>query len=72
MRVLFNTMKAVILFVACTAIFYYGILWVTDELSELHRYDVPEGNALKASSIAVSDEDMNVLQRLTLFLLDGE
>ncbi|GAF21367.1 MULTISPECIES: DUF4227 family protein [Shouchella] len=71
MKILFHTMKAVILFVACTAIFYYGILWVTDELSDLHRYDVPEGNALKASSVA-SDEDRSLLQRLTLFLLDGE
>ncbi|AIC94194.1 DUF4227 family protein [Shouchella lehensis] len=72
MKILFHTMKAAILFVACTAIFYYGILWVTDELSEFHRYDVPEGNALKASSVAISDEDRSLLQRLTLFLLDGE
>jgi hypothetical protein len=46
-------------------------MWVTEEYQNYHRYDEPEGSALKVSS-AVKEEGSSLIDRLMLFYLDGE
>ncbi|KHD86028.1 YqzK family protein [Heyndrickxia ginsengihumi] len=65
-----KTLKIFILFSVCTVLFYYGILWVNEEYENYHRYDKPEGTAVKVSTQA--DKDPNWVHRLLLFYSDGE
>ncbi|ALA51042.1 YqzK family protein [Shouchella clausii] len=64
--------KAAILFTLCTTIFYYGILWVSHEFSEYHKYDEPEGKALKVMSMNVGESDLSIDERIKRFLWMGE
>lgn len=62
------------LFMGCTLLFYYGILWVGDEYKEYHRYDEPQGRSMKVnypSSIEERGEQLPI-ERLRLFLIEGE
>ncbi|PLR99816.1 YqzK family protein [Bacillus sp. T33-2] len=69
--IVFHTIKVFILFTGCTILFYYGIMWVNEEYQNYHRYDAPEGAALKVSGSASSDGG-SLLDRLILFYLNGE
>ena len=42
-----QTLKVFIIFTGCTILFYYGIMWVNEEYQDYHRYDEPEGSAIK-------------------------
>lgn len=66
-----QTLKVFIIFTGCTILFYYGIMWVSEEYQSYHRYDAPEGAALKVSN-AVEEENSSLLDRLMLFYLNGE
>ncbi len=66
-----QTLKVFIIFSGCTILFYYGIMWVSEEYQNYHRYDEPEGTALKVSN-ADDKENSSLLDRLMLFYLDGE
>lgn len=44
---LFEAIWVFFLFVGCTLVFYYGILWVSEEYNNYHRYDEPKGRAVK-------------------------
>ncbi|UTR09544.1 YqzK family protein [Evansella sp. LMS18] len=61
------------LFMGCTLVFYYGILWVSEEYKDYHRYGEPEGRAVK-----VLQQDSGGLMndssvwRLKYFLNHGE
>jgi hypothetical protein len=44
---------------------------VNEEYQNYHRYDEPEGSALKVSN-AVNEENSSLLDRLMLFYLNGE
>ncbi|MDR6122502.1 YqzK family protein [Neobacillus drentensis] len=70
-KVALQTIKVFILFTGCTILFYYGIMWVSEEYQNYHRYDEPEGSALKVSN-AVEEESSSLLDRLMLFYLNGE
>ncbi|WP_338470158.1 YqzK family protein [Niallia sp. XMNu-256] len=71
LRLMFHTIKVFILFTGCTILFYYGIMWLNEEYTEYHRYDEPEGSAIKV--IAVGEEQHpNWFDRLILFYLNGE
>ncbi|OIK09485.1 hypothetical protein BIV60_23790 [Bacillus sp. MUM 116] len=70
-KIAFQTIKVFIIFTGCTILFYYGIMWVGQEYQNYHRYDVPEGAALKVSS-EVKNENLTWLNRLILFYLNGE
>ncbi|MEH7301194.1 YqzK family protein [Neobacillus drentensis] len=70
-KVVLQTIKVFILFTGCTILFYYGIMWVSEEYQNYHRYDEPEGSALKVSN-AVEEESSSLLDRLMLFYLNGE
>ncbi|MEW9049754.1 MAG: YqzK family protein [Neobacillus sp.] len=71
MRAALQTVKVFILFTGCTILFYYGIMWVSEEYQNYHRYDEPSGTALKVSN-SVKDEKFLWLDRLRLFYLNGE
>ena len=66
-----KTLKVFIIFTGCTILFYYGIMLVNEEYQNYHRYDEPEGAALKVSN-AVHEEDSSLVDRLMLFYLNGE
>ncbi|MGG1399574.1 YqzK family protein [Bacillus salipaludis] len=70
-KVALQTIKVFIIFTGCTILFYYGIMWVSQEYQSYHRYDAPEGAALKVSS-EVKDDNPGWLNRLILFYLNGE
>jgi|1185.fasta_scaffold163821_2 hypothetical protein len=71
LKVAFQTVKVFIIFTGCTVLFYYGIIWVSEEYQNYHRYDEPEGSALKVSN-AVKEDSSSVIDRLMLFYLNGE
>jgi hypothetical protein len=66
-----HTLKVFLLFTGCTILFYYGIMWINEEYESYHRYDAPEGAAIKVSGATVQ-EDTSMLERLLLFYLNGE
>jgi hypothetical protein len=70
-KVTLQTLKVFILFTGCTILFYYGIMLVNEEYQNYHRYDEPEGAALKVSN-AVTGESSSLMDRLKLFYLNGE
>lgn len=67
----FKTLKVFVLFTGCTILFYYGLLWLNEEYQSYHRYDEPEGSAVRVSGDAVSDET-DWFDRLILFYHNGE
>ncbi|MFZ7945128.1 MULTISPECIES: YqzK family protein [Bacillaceae] len=70
-KVVLQTLKVFIIFTGCTILFYYGIMWVSEEYQNYHRYDEPEGAALKVSN-AVKEDSSSILDRLMFFYLNGE
>ncbi|BAB05247.1 YqzK family protein [Halalkalibacterium halodurans] len=66
-----QTVKVFLLFMGCTLLFYYGILWITEEYESYHRYDEPKGNAIKVISMK-EDESASWLERLLFFYRFGE
>lgn len=70
-KVLFGTIRLFILFIGCTILFYYGIMWINQEYENYKRYDEPEGRAIKAFS-SMESEEYDWLSRLLLFYRNGE
>ncbi|NSL50443.1 YqzK family protein [Calidifontibacillus erzurumensis] len=70
-KIVFDTLKVFILFTGCTLLFYYGIVWLHQEYEHYHRYDEPEGGALKVSAHYV-EESPSWLDRLIYFYQTGE
>jgi hypothetical protein len=70
-QIIMQTLKVFIIFTGCTILFYYGIMWVNEEYQDYHRYDKPEGAAMKVSN-AVKEDGSSLLDRLMLFYLNGE
>lgn len=66
-----HSLKIFVFFTGCTILFYYGIMWVNEEYQNYHRYDEPEGAAIKVSG-GDSAEKGGMLDRLILFYLNGE
>ncbi|WP_174734079.1 YqzK family protein [Mesobacillus harenae] len=69
--IVFHTIKVFVLFTGCTILFYYGIMWINEEYQNYHRYDAPEGAAVKVST-SYSNEEASWLDRLILFYWIGE
>jgi hypothetical protein len=46
-------------------------MWVNEEYQNYHRYDEPEGAAIKVSG-GNSSEETGMIDRLILFYLNGE
>ncbi len=70
-QLVFQTLKVFILFTGCTILFYYGIMWVNEEYQDYHRYDEPNGTAVKVSA-NVDTEKSTWFDRIVLFYLNGE
>ncbi|AGK54780.1 YqzK family protein [Bacillus sp. 1NLA3E] len=70
-RLFFKSIRVFVLFTGCTVLFYYGMMWVNEEYQNYHRYDEPQGSALKVSA-SVDSKSMPWLDRLKLFYLNGE
>ncbi|MFH7819222.1 YqzK family protein [Neobacillus thermocopriae] len=71
-KILLKTLKVFIIFTGCTILFYYGIMWVSEEYQNYHRYDEPKGTALKVSNEVNNTSNSSLLDRLIYFYLNGE
>jgi hypothetical protein len=72
-HLMIQTVKVFLLFMGCTLLFYYGILWVSKEYESYHRYDEPQGKAVKVFQMDNSDVNSSSwIQRLLLFYQEGE
>jgi hypothetical protein len=67
-----DTIRVFLLFLGCTLLFYYGILWVSQEYESYHRYDEPKGRAVKVVQMNENIERTGPLQRLMFFYHFGE
>ncbi|MGM0746731.1 YqzK family protein [Bacillus atrophaeus] len=66
-----DTVKVFILFTGFTALFYYAMIWVNSEYENYHRYDKPEGSAVKVIGMENKETD-GWLGRLMFFYQNGE
>lgn len=67
-----NTLKVFVLFVGCTLLFYYGMTWVDHEYKSYHKYDEPEGRAVKVSQESDEETGFDWLNRMRMFYRVGE
>jgi hypothetical protein len=70
-KMVLQTLKVFVLFTGCTILFYYAIMWLTEEYQNQHRYDEPDGEAVRVVSTSVKEEN-HWYDRLILFYLNGE
>ncbi|MBM7569760.1 YqzK family protein [Aquibacillus albus] len=63
-----DTLKIFIIFTACTLLFYFGLRAMHAEYEEYHRYDPPEGKAVKV----FNGEEQDWIDRLSIFFRLGE
>ncbi|MBU7593379.1 YqzK family protein [Metabacillus halosaccharovorans] len=66
-----DMIKVFVLFTGFTILFYYAIIWVNLEYQQMHRYDQPEGAALKVTKM-IKNEEESWLNRLIFFIDNGE
>jgi len=66
-RIALDTLKVFIIFITCTFLFYFGLRAMHAEYEDFHRYDPPEGPAIK-----VFQEVQGFIDRLNLFFRLGE
>ncbi|MFD1707082.1 YqzK family protein [Siminovitchia sediminis] len=67
----FQVLRVFILFAICTIMFYYGMIWVSQEYENYRKYDEPKGTAVKVMQ-QDHDEGNDWVSRLLLFYLNGE
>ncbi|OIJ10733.1 hypothetical protein BKP37_17510 [Anaerobacillus alkalilacustris] len=67
-----DTIRVFLLFMGCTLLFYYGILWVSQEYQSYHRYDEPKGRAIKVVQMNEHQQQDGFLNRLMFFYQFGE
>lgn len=66
-----DMLKVFVLFTGFTILFYYAIIWVNLEYQDMHRYDQPEGAALKVTNMVYNKEE-SWFNRLIFFYDNGE
>ncbi|WP_010650774.1 DUF4227 family protein [Oceanobacillus massiliensis] len=66
-RMMWDTFKVFIIFTICTFIFYFGLQVLHNEYKQIHRYDPPEGPAVK-----VFQSQSKILERFQLIFQQGE
>ena len=72
LQAVMQTLKVFLLFMGCTLLFYYGILWVSQEYESYHRYDEPQGKAIKVFQMEDGAPSASWIERLMLFYQEGE
>ncbi|MEI5907115.1 YqzK family protein [Bacillus spongiae] len=68
---LWKMLKVFILFTGSTILFYYGMMWINEEYENYHRYDQPQGAAVKVFQ-PIHQGQFPFLDRLILFYREGE
>lgn len=63
-----DMLKIFTLFMVCTLIFYFGLQMIHKEYEQLHRYDQPQGKAVKV----FQPDESSWLDRLSIFFRLGE
>ncbi|MCD7033284.1 YqzK family protein [Metabacillus sp. GX 13764] len=71
LRAFFDLLKVFVIFTGFTILFYYAIIWVNLEYQGYHKYDEPEGAALKVTKM-VHERTDDWRNRLIFFFLNGE
>ncbi|HET7578433.1 MAG TPA: YqzK family protein [Bacillales bacterium] len=71
-RIFWDTLKVFVLFIGCTVLFYYALMWVNQEYASYHRYDKPKGHAVEVSQQTSDHHPYDWLDRLELFYQFGE
>ncbi len=61
-QIAFDTAKISVIFILCTCLFYFGLRAMHSEYEQYHRYDVPEGPAVK-----VFQKEENFINRINFF-----
>ncbi|MBB6455313.1 hypothetical protein HNQ94_003813 [Salirhabdus euzebyi] len=61
-------LKVFLIFIVSTFFFYFGLRMMHEEYENFHRYDEPEGNAVKVFEL----EEDNWVDRLSIFFRLGE
>ncbi len=69
-RSVFQMVKIFFLFAVFMMIFYFALSWFNKEYQGMHRYDKPEGDAVKVFS-PEEQEDEQYIDQLLQFYLDG-
>lgn len=63
-----DTLKLVVLFLVCTSLFYFGLRAMEVEYQNYHRYDPPEGKAIKV----MQQDQPDWIDRISIFFRIGE
>lgn len=71
LRAVWDTIKVFVLFVCCTALFYYAMMWVEKEYENYHKYDKPKGSVEVYQEYG-EDPGFDWLKRLQIFYKIGE
>ncbi|MDA7027092.1 YqzK family protein [Bacillus sp. CLL-7-23] len=66
-----DMIKVFLLFTGFTVLFYYAMIWINSEYENYHRYDQPDGAAIKVASLE-EDKQRSWFDRLIFFYLNGE
>lgn len=66
-KIIWDSVKVLIIFIACTWLFYFGLRVMHSEYEQNHRYDAPDGPAIK-----VFKAENGFIDRLNLFFRLGE
>lgn len=61
-QIVWDVLKVMIIFLCCTFLFYFGLRAMHHEYEEYHRYDQPDGPAVK-----VFNEDRPILDWFNIF-----
>ncbi|KXG11150.1 hypothetical protein AT864_00233 [Anoxybacillus sp. P3H1B] len=70
MKTAWQMIKVFVLFTSCTLLFYYSLVWFYREYENYHRYNEPQGSAVKVSTTESVSTDW--VERLIFFYRDGE
>lgn len=66
-QLLWDTIKVFVIFITCTVLFYIGLRAMHTEYEQYHRYETPEGPAVKAVNL-----ENDLIERLNVFFRLGE
>ncbi|WP_100398459.1 YqzK family protein [Bacillus sp. FJAT-44742] len=67
-----DAVKVFLVFAMCTTFFYYGILWISAEYESDHRFEEPQGRAVKVIEMFEEPGPSVWLERLLFFYRHGE
>lgn len=66
-EMIWDALKVFIIFTLCTCLFYFGLKVMHSEYEQIHRYDSPEGPAVK-----VFHSQSRLVERFQLFFQEGD